>query len=132
MSTRYQAGPFAVISAGAMVSNITSLVTIIPSLSMPSYSYSWSGSSPVGTIAVQISNDYSVLPNGNVNNAGTWTSIYCNFNGSSTLANSVAVSGNTGTGFIDVPLTGAYAIRTIYTASTGTGSLTSLINCKVS
>lgn len=130
MSSRPLIKPMKVINAQSMATNITSLPTIIQMLSAPSYSYSWSGSTPVGTISVQISNDYSQNADGSVQNAGTWTSIYFQLNGSTTVS-SAPVSGNSGTGFIDVPITGAYAIRTVYTAGSGTGTLTAIINAKV-
>lgn len=130
MSSRPHSKPYKVINAQPMASNITSIPTIIQMVSMPSYSYSWAGATPVGTISVQISNDYEQNVDGSVKVAGTWTSIYFQLNGS-TMVNSVPVSGNSGTGFIDVPITGAYAIRTVYTAGSGTGTMTAIINAKV-
>lgn len=119
MSTRTRLAPEQVITNGAMVGNLTSSVTILGSLSRPSYSLSWSGSTPVGVAALQVSNDYSLLPNGVVNNAGSWTTV-----------SSASVSGNTGTGFFDAQ-TGAYATRLIYTAISGTGSLQAFVAGKV-
>lgn len=130
MSTRPYFVPYPVIDAESMASSITSDVTIIQKLSMPSYSYSWSGTSPVGTISVQISNDYSQNADGSVKNEGTWTAIYFQLDGGS-MVNSAPVTGNTGTGFIDVPITGAFAIRTVYTRASGTGTLTATLAAKV-
>lgn len=131
MSQRPQFSPYPAINAVSMAASITSTVTVIQKLSMPSYSYSWTGSSPVGTITVDISNDYTQNSDGTVRNAGTWTSIYFQLDGM-TMVNSAPVSGASGTGFIDVPITGAYAIRTVYHRVSGTGTLTSVINAKVS
>lgn len=139
MSSRPQIDPHTVIpspnaspaNSGSMAVNITSEPTIILKLSMPSYSYSWVGSSPVGTVSVQISNDYKKSSTGAVLNSGTWTTIYFQLNGTA-MVNSAPVSGNSGNGFIDVPITGAYAIRTVYQATSGTGTLTAIINAKVS
>lgn len=132
MSSRPQFDPYLVINAQSMASSLTSAVTIIQKLSAPSYSYVWSsGSTPVGTIAVQISNDYKQNADGTVKTAGNWTSIYFQLNGGGTLVNSAPVSGNSGTGFIDVPITGAYAIRTIYTRASGSGTLSATIAAKV-
>lgn len=131
MSTRPQLSPFLVITNGDMsLASLTSSVTIIQKISMLSYAYSWVGSTPVGTIIVQVSNDYSVNPMGNVNNAGTWNTL--TFNVAGTPTSSIAVSGNTGNGFVDIDQLGAYAIRTVYTKGSGTGTLQCTINGKVS
>jgi hypothetical protein len=116
-------------NGNAMATNITSAPTILQSLSMCSYSLSWAGSSPVGTVSVEASNDYSLLPNGLVNNAGTWNVMTLNYGGSAVTT--IPISGNTGSGLIDITDTACYAIRLIYTATSGTGALTVLINCKV-
>jgi hypothetical protein len=107
-----------------MSGNITSAVTIVQKLSMISYVYLWSGSSPVGTVSVQVSNDYSQNQDGTVKNAGTWNSL--------PLSAATAVSGNTGNGAIDIDALGFYAIRTVYTFSSGAGTLNCIINAKVS
>lgn len=130
MSTRTTLRPYTVIAAQPMVSSITSVPTILQSLSMLSYSVSWSGTSPVGTLSVQVSNDYSVGPDGHtVVNAGTWTSLVMSVGGSP--SSSIAVSGNSGTAFIDITQTCAYAARLVYTAGSGTGSLTAVVVGKV-
>jgi hypothetical protein len=128
MSTRPLAFFNAVVN-GNMASNITSAVSIVDQLSMMSYSYSWSGASPVGTISVQVSNDYSEYPNGQVNNPGTWNTLPLSLSGTSVTA--IPLSGNTGEGFVDIDELGAYAIRTIYTAGSGTGLLQVDMNAKV-
>lgn len=117
--------------SGDMSASITSIVSVLPQVTVGSYSYSWTGTSPVGTIAVEVSNDYRPGGiNGVAANAGTWTALYFNVNGSSTPTNSMSVSGNSGTGFLEWN-TGAYAIRTKYTRTSGTGTLTAIINGKV-
>jgi hypothetical protein len=112
--------PEVVISAGSLAGNLTSSVTVLQSLSKVSYHLSWTGSSPVGTASLQVSNDYSLLPNGQVNNPGTWQTVTTS-----------TVSGSPGTGFIDA-ITGAYATRLIYTSTSGTGTLTATVAGKVS
>lgn len=129
MSTRSNLRPQPVIVDGDMSGDITSDPTILQSLTVGAYSYSWSGTSPVGNISVEISNDYALNPDGTVKNAGTWTQIYFTLNGSS-VVNEAPVSGNTGTGIIEWS-TGAYAIRTKYSRDSGTGTLQSVINGKV-
>lgn len=132
MSSRPQFNPYPVIDAVSMATSITSTPTVIQKLSMPSYSYSWSaGATPVGTVSVQISNDYTQNADGSVRNAGTWTAIYFQLDGAPTLVNSAPITGNSGNGFIDVPITGAYAIRTVYTRVSGSGTMTVIINAKV-
>jgi len=124
MSSRPLLQPMPVIVNGNMSSNITSLVTIVSNISMMSYSYSWVGTSPVGTISVQVSDDYSQNAEGQVMNAGTWNTL--------PLSVTPTVSGNTGNGFIDIDQLGSYAIRTVYTATSGSGTLNCIYKGKVS
>jgi hypothetical protein len=125
MSTRPNASIAAIVN-GNMTTTLTSIVTIINNLSMMSYAYEWSGASPVGTISVQVSDDYSEYPNGQVNNPGTWNTLPLS------TGNSVAVTGNSGNGGIDILQTGFYAIRTVYTPASGTGTLQCEYQGKVS
>ncbi len=131
MSTREKIKPYAVIQNGNMSqATITSSPTIIFGISIVSYGYSWAGTSPVGSVSVQLSNDYSLDSVGVVLNAGTWNTISFDLAGS--VVTSAPVSGNTGNGLIDVALTGAYAIRTVYTKISGVGTLQAVITGKVS
>ena len=129
MSSRPFLKPFSVVTDGDMSDNITSDVTIIQQLSMISYAYSWSGTSPVGTIKVQVSNDYSIDAGGAVKNAGTWTTLTIDNGG--TAVTSIALTGNTGNGVIDLVETAGYALRTVYTRTSGTGTLNVVVNGKV-
>ena len=139
MSTRPQIKPYQVIpnaaaspaNSSSMGASITSAPTILSNLSMLSYQYVWSaGSSPVGAISLQFSNDYSVDAQGNTLNAGTWTT--ATFLSAGSAVTSVAVSGNSGNGVIDVDATGVWAARTVYTRTSGTGTLVVTLNAKVS
>lgn len=138
MSTRTNLRPQIVIpspqgspaNGASMAGNITSAPTVMQSLSQCSYSLSWSGSTPVGTVSVECSNDFSLNPNGTVLNAGTWNIMTLNYGGSAVTT--VPVSGNSGNGFIDILDTAAYAVRLIYTAGSGTGTLQVIFNGKVS
>jgi hypothetical protein len=132
MSSRTQLEPHPVIGvfkghdsgvSGNMASNITSLVTVIQKLSLVSYSCTWTGTSPVGTVTVQVSNDYSLNPDGSVSNPGTWNTLPTDGTGS--------VSGNTGNGFVDVDAQAGYALRLQYTATSGTGTMTAIVAGKV-
>ena len=130
MSTRPRITKFPVIVNGDMsAATITSSATIIQDLSMIGYSFTWTGSSPVGTIAVQVSNDFALNAQGGVANAGTWNTITIEYQGAP--VQSVPVTGNTGNGFIDIDATGAYAMHVVYTKTSGTGTLNSVVNAKV-
>jgi hypothetical protein len=130
MSTRTRFSPFPVISAGNMSNDITSAVTVLQSISGVSYGISWTGSSPIGTLSLEVSNDYALEPNGTVKNAGTWAVVPLDVNG--TTSDTIDVSGSTGNGFIDVDIMMAYAIRLIYSADSGSGTMTATIMGKVS
>lgn len=123
MASRPIFTPFSVITNATMAASITSAVTIIQNLSMISYDISWTGSTPVGVMSVQVSNTYSQNGDGTVRNAGNWTTL--------TLSDAPSVSGNTGNGGIDVDATGFYAIRLKYTRTSGTGTMNATINAKV-
>lgn len=122
MASRPLIGPKKVIDDGDMSGDITSDVTILTNLSMISYSFSWSGSSPSGSILIQVSNDYRVNADGSVRDAGTWNTV--------PLDEEAAVSGNSGTGFVEI-VTSAYAIRAFYDRTSGTGTLQADIKGKV-
>lgn len=123
MSSRPLAKPTSVITNGNMASNITSEVTITQMLSMISYDISWAGTAPVGEMSVQFSNSYSKNADGTVRNAGNWTTV--------PLSTPATVTGATGNGFIDIDVTGAYAVRLVYTATSGTGTMQAIVNAKV-
>lgn len=136
MSTRSNIRPQVVIGtgstpfvSGAMTGDIASIATILQSLTNGAYTYSWAGTAPVGAVSVQISNDYALNPDGTIKNAGTWNTIFFTLNGS-TVVSSAPVSGDSGDGVIEWS-TGAYAIRTLYTFTSGTGTLQAIINGKV-
>lgn len=123
MSSRPLLKPHAVITNGGMSGSITSEPTIVQMLSLVSYTISWSGSTPSGVITVQVSNDYSVNADGSVKNAGTWSTL--------DLSDTATVSGNTGTGAIAISLIEFYAIRLVYTRTSGTGTMQAVVVGKV-
>ncbi len=131
MSSRPLFRPASVITNGDMSqATITSAVTLLSNMSMASYGLSWTGTSPIGTAEVQVSNDYSIYPGGTVNNAGTWTTLTLSVMG--TPATTIAITGNTGTAFIDLDQLAGWAIRLKYTKTSGVGTLQAVINGKVS
>lgn len=138
MSIRPQYSPYRVIpnaaaspaNSSSMGASITSAPTIIQKLSMISYEVDWAaGSTPVGSLSIEVSNSYSLNQDGSVHSAGTWTTMTLSYNGSSVT--SIPVSGNSGNAFIDIDATGAYAMRLVYTRVSGTGSLTATVSGKV-
>lgn len=140
MSSRPQLDPYIVYpnadanppNTSSMAASFTSQPTIIQKLSQISYAVSWTGTTPIGTISIQGSNDYSIKPGGAnaIQNPGTWNSLILSFAGSNTTT--IPISGNSGNGLIDIASTGMYAVRLIYTAASGTGNMTVTINAKVS
>lgn len=129
MSTRSNIRPQPVIENGDMSGDLTSQITILQSVTVGSYSYSWVGTSPVGTIALQGSNDYALNQDGTVKNAGTWTDFTLDLNG--TQVSSIPLTGDSGNGVIEWT-TGVYALRTFYDRTSGTGTLQCIVNGKVS
>lgn len=125
MSSRPILAPYKVIDNQSMASIITSKPTIVSNISMIAYEVTWAGTAPMGTISVQVSNSYAVNDQGGVavNVNVVWTTL--------PLSASTAVSGNSGTGFIQIPNLSAHAIRLVYTPTSGTGTLNAIVSGKV-
>lgn len=129
MSTRPNFPPQQVITSGDMsATSIASLPTILGALTKFSYAATWSGTSPVGTLALQVSNDYSLYADGSVKNSGTWSTVILNASG--VPVSSIPVTGNTGSDFIDAE-SGAYAARIVYTKTSGVGTMNAFFTAKV-
>lgn len=128
MSSRPILKPFSVVTNGDMSADIESEITIIQMISYISFTLSWTGS-PVGNFSVEVSNDYSVDSAGNVKNAGTWVPLTFLVNGSA--VSTVAAGGAAGTGFFDIDGVAAYAIRLVYDATSGSGTLNATVCGKV-
>lgn len=107
------------IVAGNMAGNLTSPVTNIQFLDLIGLELDVTGT-PSGTIAVQVSASYSQDNNGNVLNAGQWT----------TLTSQTITSGSPTTTYIDIIPTSAPWIRLTYTASSGSGTLNAFVTGK--
>lgn len=122
MSSRPIFSPFPVITNASMATSVTSAVTIIQNLSQIGYDISWSGT-PTGTFSVQVSNTYTQNGAGVVSNAGNWTTL--------TLSSPTAAAGSSGNGYIDIDAISAFAIRLVYTAASGSGTLNATICGKV-
>lgn len=130
MSQRTSLRPTTVMSGQSMAANITSSPTLLQSLTGVSYTVSWTGTSPVGTLAVQVCNDCKVDAHGVVS-GGTWTSLPLQQQPAGITSQTISVSGNSGSGQIDVEHVNAYAVQLVYTASSGMGSLTATVTGKV-
>jgi hypothetical protein len=136
MSTRTSLGPTIVIpsaqgspaNSSSMAANITSAPTILRSMTLYSYSVVWTGVAPVGVVSVEVSNDCVILAQGGVG-GGTWNPMPLGLLGSTVF--SIPISGNSGNGMIDIVNTGINAVRLVYTATSGTGTLSATINGKV-
>lgn len=125
MASRPIFSPYPVIVNGNMSGNIISAVTIVQNLSVVSYDISWTaGASPIGNMSVQVSNTYTQNADGTVRNAGNWTTVPLG-------TNTTNINTNTGNGFIDIDITGAYAIRLLYNRTSGSGTMQAVVSGKV-
>lgn len=105
-----------------MATSLTSPVTIITNITDIGYDISWTGTA-VGAFSVEVSNTYSIDASGAVQNAGFWTPL--------TLTGTVNPAGTDDNGFIDIQGVSAFAIRLVYTRTSGTGTLNSVVVGKV-
>ena len=141
MSTRTTLRPQQVIpsaqaspaNTGSMAASITSAPTVLQGLTKLSYSVSWTGTSPVGTLGVNVSNDCTISATGGVT-GGTWNALPLNVSlngGTSALSYTIAVTGNSGNGFIDIESLSGAAVQLVYTFTSGTGTLTATVKGEV-
>lgn len=108
-----------VINAVSMGASITSSPSNIQFLDNVCYQANWSGgSSPVGTLSVEISVDYDPEQN----NSGTWNAV--------TLPVTPAVSGNSGSYAIDLNQLSAPWVRLKYTRTSGSGTMSAFMSAK--
>lgn len=115
---------FKVVSAGNMaLTSITSPVTAIEQLDNLGVQFNWTGS-PVGTFQVQVSADYAQDTQGNVTNTGNWVAVPLNYllSGVSTSATTVPTSAGSPI-YLDLNQLSAPWMRSVYTKSSGTGSV---------
>lgn len=129
MSTRTGLRPQTVMTANMATASTASSATVLQSLSNISYEINWTGSTPVGTLALQVSNSFAIAPDGTVAVAGTWTTVPLEV--SAAEVTTIPITGNTGNGFIDVTMHAGYAMRLLYTKASGTGTLTAVVTGKV-
>ena len=127
MASRPIFSPYQVVTNGDASGSIVSIVTIVQNLSMVSYDVSFTGT-PTGTLSVQVSNTYTQNAAGQVLNPGRWTNLP--LSGTTVVLGSVPIAA-AGNGFIDVDQIGSYAMRLVYTAISGSGTMNATINGKV-
>lgn len=136
MSTRTSLRPQTVIpslqgdpvNGASMAANITSAPTLLQSLTMVNYAVTWSGTVPVGTVSVEASNDCVVSAEGGVS-GGTWNPLPLDLNG--VTVTTIPITGASGNGMIDIDGLAAYAVRLVYTRTSGTGTLGVVVTGKV-
>jgi hypothetical protein len=122
MSSRPLTGPTVLANAVSMSSSVATKPLIIQMESMAAFSLVWTGS-PVGTFALETSDDYSLDASGEVKNAGTWNAL--------PLSETPTAAGTSGNDFINASSLAGYAVRVKYNYTSGTGSLTVVANAKV-
>lgn len=110
------------IEAASMAASYTGAATNIAYLDNVMIQLNWSGA-PVGTFAVEISNDYQQDAQGNVVNAGNWHVLTV----SPALA---APAGSASSTYTLISNLGAPWIRVVYTRTSGTGALDMYITAK--
>lgn len=104
------------ITSGNMaLTSVTSTVSNILNLDNIGFEATWSGSTPIGVISIEVSIDYAQDSFGNVTNSGTWTAL--------SFTPTPAVSGNTGSLYIDMNQLSAPWLRAKYTKTSGTGTI---------
>ena len=111
------------VTTSASITGTPSIIQFLPGIS---YDISWTGTTN-GTIDVQVSNTYRQNADGTVANAGLWTTLpHSSFAGTYPTP-----AGSAGNGFLDVVGTEAYAVRLLFTRSSGTGTMTVVPCAKV-
>lgn len=123
MSSRPFLKPFSVVANGDMSqASVTSAPTIINYVSGVSYDITWTGT-PTGSFSVQVSNTYSENPDGSVRNAGNWANVI--------ISPAVNAAGSDDNAIINLAGLETYAVRLVYTRSSGSGTLNAVICGKV-
>lgn len=103
---------YKIVSAGSMAGNITSTETICKQVDNVGLLVEWSGTSPVGTITVEVANGDS-----------GWSAL--------DFGTPISITGNSGNLNININQIPFEKIRTVYTRSSGTGTLNITLAAKV-
>lgn len=131
MSFRPQIRPQLVLTNNNMSATVRTAPAIVEKLSLISFQFVWSaGSTPVGTAGIEVSNDYSLTPQGAVSNAGTWSTFWFQ-KSDGTYVTTSAISGTSGSVPINLFDFAFYAVRGVYTFTSGSGTLNVTLCAKV-
>lgn len=105
-------------SGVSMATNQTSIISNILQMDNIGIYVSWSGTSPTGSLVVEISPDYIL----NGPNTATWYPL--------DFGTTIAVSGNSGNDVININQNPGTWIRMRYVAAAGTGIITASLSMK--
>lgn len=119
-----------VIDGDMSTATITSTVSSIAFLDDIGLQFNWTGS-PVGTFAIQVSADYAQDAQGNVQNTGNWVPLTLTYWNGAAFVTATSLPTSVGSPiYLDLALLSAPWIRTVYTKTSGTGTLNSFITAK--
>lgn len=113
MAVPYHLADDVIINAQSMAGNISSSAVNINETMLGGIQAIWTGTAPVGTLTVQVSNAQPP----------TSDTDYTDFG-------SLAVSGNSGSDAFNLELLGFAYVRLVYTRTSGTGTMTATCNRK--
>lgn len=114
------------INAQSTAASFNGPATVIQFLPGISYDISWTGTTN-GTISIQVSNSVTFNADGSIKTAGNWSTLP-----TSSFAGTYPVpAGSPGNGMLDIVGTECYAVRLVYTAISGTGTMTVYACAKV-
>ncbi len=116
--------PVQLFAAGnqSMAGSLTSAVVEVRNQDNIGIQLHWTGTAPVGTFSFEISSDYLVDIEGNVQNAGNWIAL--------TVSPAIAAAGAGDDAYVDFNQLSAQYIRVKYTRTSGTGTLTGIAVAK--
>ena len=116
MSSSYLS-PFQFLTAQSMTGSFNSSSIQLNTGTCISIQAVWSGGgSPVGSLKLQVSNDRGLQGGQQVSDSqASWTDV--------TSPAAIAVSGNAGSAFFDFQKTAAFAVRLVYTVTSGTATM---------
>lgn len=109
---------FGTASVDMSVASTTSAISNVENTDNIGIVLSWSGSSPVGTLTVDCSNDYDTQSPGSAH----WVSL--------DFGSAISISGNTGSSIININQLPYTWLRATYTKGSGTGTLVAKLSTK--
>lgn len=116
--------------SGDMTTSITSLVTDVQFLDDLAYQFTWSGA-PVGNFQIQVSANHSEDFVGNVLVAGNWVPLTVTYWNGTVFVTGTTIPTTVGSPiYVDLTLMSTPYLRAVYTAISGSGSLTATVTGK--